>query len=178
MKSVSDQLLAVVNSPAFKCLAIGLVLVSSLNCYSFRGVSIDPNVNTFFVGDFDLSAPNAPITLSQDFAEALRDKIRLETRLSLTDTDPDLEFSGTITAYDVTAMDPQPGEFSGQNRLQIRVRVEYLSNKNEDDKWEETFSFFEDFPADQNLIDVEDTLVNSIFEQLTEDIFNRAFSNW
>jgi hypothetical protein len=159
-------------------LSLMFVLAASLNCYSFRGVSIDPNVNTFYVDDFELATSNAPITLSQDFSEALRDKIRLETRLTLTDTDPDIEFSGAITGYDVTSMDPQPGEFTALNRLQIRIRVEYVSNKKRDDKWQETFSFFEDFPATQNLIDVEESLVNAIFDQITEDIFNRAFSNW
>lgn len=147
-------------------------------CYSFRGISIDPEVNTFFVGDFEITAPNAPITISQDFAEALRDKIRLETRLTLADIDPDIEFTGAIVTYNVTALDPQPGEFTALNRLQIGVRIEYLSNKNKDDKWQQTFSFFEDFPADQNLIDVEENLISLIFDQLTEDIFNRAFSDW
>ncbi|TVR81976.1 MAG: hypothetical protein EA409_05800 [Saprospirales bacterium] len=170
------------NTPYFNyiwwILIFGLFVASITSCYSFKGTSIDPNVNTFFIGDFEITAPNAPITISQDFSEALRDKIRLETRLTLADIDPDIEFTGSIVTYNVTALDPQPGEFTALNRLQIGVRIEYLNNKKKDDKWQQTFSFFEDFPADQNLIDVEENLISIIFDQLTEDIFNRAFSDW
>nr|MBS0036595.1 LptE family protein [Saprospiraceae bacterium] len=159
---------------------IGMLLVIALcnACYSFRGVSISPDVQTFYVDYFELAAPNAPITLNQDFGEAMRDKIRTETRLSLTDTDPDLIFSGSITAYNITALDPVVGERTALNRLQISVRVNYESTVDEDNNWQQTFSFFAEFPADQNLTDIENQLIETIFEQLTEDIFNRAFSNW
>ena len=39
-------------------------------------------------------------------------------------------------------------------------------------------SFFSDFESSQNLADVQDELIEAIFEQITEDIFNRAFSDW
>lgn len=157
---------------------IGVFCALNCGCYSFKGVSIDPNVDTFYVDDFQLSAPNAPITLNSDFSEALRDKIRRETRLGLTEVDPDLEFSGEITSYQVTALDPQPGEFTALNRLTIRVKVNFLSNYNNDNQWEETFSFFADFSSDDILTNVQDDLIKTIFDQITEDVFNRAFSNW
>lgn len=155
-----------------------VMMTSLTSCYSFRGISIDPEVFTFYVDDFELNALNAPVTLDQDFSEALRDKIRRETRLTLSEVDPDLIFSGAIVRYDVTALDPVQGERTALNRLTIGIRVEYESMKNEEDKWQRTFSFFEDFPADQNLADVEIQLIETIFEQITEDVFNAAFSNW
>jgi hypothetical protein len=148
------------------------------SCYSFRGVSISPDVFTFYVDDFELNALNAPVTLDQEFSEALRDKIRRETRLTLTEVDPDLIFGGAIMRYDVTALDPVQGERTALNRLTIGIRIDYESMKEKDDKWQQTFSFFQDFPADQNLADVEVQLIEAIFEQITEDVFNRAFSNW
>lgn len=154
------------------------VILGMVSCYSFRGVSIAPDVNTFYVEDFELTAPNAPVTLDQDFSEAIRDKIRRETRLSLSEVDPDLIFAGAITAYNVTALDPVIGERTALNRLTISIRVNYENTKNKEDKWQQSFSFFEDFQADQNLADVEIQLIETIFEQITEDIFNRAFSNW
>ena len=164
----------------FRFLSVLLLIlaVSFGSCYSFRGVSIAPNVDTFYIDDFEQSAPNAPITLNQDFSEAMRDKIRRETRLSLTDTDPDIVFSGSITGYNITALDPIPGERAALNRLQISVRVNYESMVDKEDKWQETFSFFEEFQADQNLTTIENQLISNIFDQITEDIFNRAFSNW
>ena len=155
-----------------------LLLAGMSSCYSFRGVSISPDVSTFFIDDFELTAPNAPVTLNQDFSEALRDKIRRETRLSLIEVDPDLIFGGSITTYNVTALDPVVGERTALNRLTIGIRVKYESMKDKEDNWQQNFSFFNDFSADQNLADIENQLIETIFEQITEDIFNRAFSNW
>jgi len=158
--------------------AVLLLATGLSSCYSFRGVSIAPDVFTFYVDDFELNALNAPVTLDQDFSEALRDKIRRETRLTLTEVDPDLIFSGAIQTYNITALDPVQGERTALNRLTIGIRVNYESMKDKEDKWQQTFSFFEDFPADQNLADVELQLIETIFEQITEDVFNKAFSNW
>ena len=40
------------------------------------------------------------------------------------------------------------------------------------------FSFFFDFPANQDLSAVESQAIEEILDQLMEDIFNAAFSNW
>ena len=48
----------------------------------------------------------------------------------------------------------------------------------EEDDWSQTFSFFEDFDNDSNLEDVQDELIDNIFEQILQDIFTRAFTNW
>ena len=50
--------------------------------------------------------------------------------------------------------------------------------KNEKNKWTSNFTFFKDFSKDANLIDVRDGLANDIFDQLVEDVYNRAFTNW
>ena len=59
-------------------------------CYTFKGISIDPDINTYFVQTFETSAPNAPPTLALEFTERLKDKIRAETRLQLRNNSPDV----------------------------------------------------------------------------------------
>ena len=46
-----------------------LPLLFLSGCYSFKGISIDPEVKTFFVQNFESIASNAPPTLALDFTE-------------------------------------------------------------------------------------------------------------
>ncbi len=156
-----------------------LILVPWISgCYSLKGYSIDANVETYFVGNFKLTALSAPATINQTFAESLKDKISSESRLKYSDVDPDLEFNGTIQSFNVLSMAPQPGETTSFNRLTIFVSVEYTNHLNPKDQWTKTFSHFADFPPDQNLLQVQDDLIVIIFNQILEDIFNQAFNNW
>lgn len=148
------------------------------NGYSFRGISIPADVTTYYVGQFNNNALNAPPTLAIETSEALKEKIRRESRLILNETEPDVEFQGTIVDFRVTAEAPQPGESSAINRLTIVTAVEYISNKNEDDGFKKNFSFFFDFDANTELASVQTQAIEDILAQLTEDIFNAAFTNW
>lgn len=148
------------------------------NGYSLRGISIPADVSTYYVGQFKTNALNAPPTLAIETAEALKEKIRRESRLVLNDTSPDVEFQGTIVDFRVTAEAPQPGESSAINRLTIVTAIEYISNKNEEDGFKRNFSFFFDFPATTDLTAVQTQAIDDILAQITEDIFNAAFTNW
>jgi len=155
-----------------------LFLVCQPSCYSFKGISIDPSINSFYVTIFDNLTNDSPPTLGQDFTEVLRDKIRNESRLRLKDTDPDIDFTGSISGFRVSSEAPEPGQTTSFNRLTITVTVDYINNRNEDNKWNRQFSFFANFDANQNLLDVQEELINSINDQIVEDIFNFSFTDW
>ncbi|MFK7808291.1 MAG: LPS assembly lipoprotein LptE, partial [Saprospiraceae bacterium] len=102
-----------------------------------------------------------------------------ETRLKFKDIDPDIEFSGAITGYAVTAEAPQEGETTSFSRLTIYIEVEYIDHKGTDtEPKKQKFNFFEDFPTNQNLLSIQDDLIDDIFDDLTEKVFNWAFNNW
>lgn len=157
-----------------------LMLVLSLctGCYSLKGYSIAPEVQTYYVSNFKLTALNAPATITQTFAESLKDKISKESRLKYSDNSPHIEFNGTIQGYNVSSVAPQPNETTAFNRLTINVSVEYINNLDPKDTWTKTFSHFADFPTTVNLLSVQDDLIVIIFNQIQEDIFNQAFNNW
>ena len=165
-----------------KKIVVGAFLLAISGCYSFKGISIDPNVKTFFVQNFSLnpSATNVPPTLAVDFTERLKDKIRTETRLVLQNTEPHVEFSGEIADFRVVPIAPKPGELVALNRLEIRISVGLNNTVIPKDSWpnQRTFSFFAEFPSDRDLLTVQETLVTQITDQLLEDIFNAAFNNW
>lgn len=156
-----------------------IILLSLSGCtLSLNGYSFDTTVKTFYVGNFKLTALNAPATINQTFQEALKDKVSRESRLQYTNLNPDLEFNGTIQSFVVSAVAPKPDEQTSFNRLTIFVAVEYTNHLEAKDTWTKTFSHFADFPTDQNLLQVQDDLITIIFNQILEDIFNQAFNNW
>jgi hypothetical protein len=161
---------------------IGLFLLGSmvfvLGCYRFVGIAIDQNVQTYYVAQFDNRANNVVATLAPDFTEKLKDKIRNESRLLYSDVDPHIEFSGSITRYDVSAEAPQPDEQIAFNKLTISVSVELVNNVIEEESKKFTKNWYAEFPSDQNLLDIQDDLIESITDQLVEDIFTEAFTNW
>lgn len=155
-----------------------LQLVSG--CYSFKGISIDPDVKTFFIQNFENVTSNAPPTLALDFTERLKDKIRSESRLVLNNESPDVEFTGRITGYTVVPVAPKPGEVVSLNQLKISVSIKYINNKNEQKSWpsERTKSHFAEFSNTADLLTVQDELIRQITTQLLDDIFNEAFNDW
>lgn len=149
--------------------------------YKFNGTSFDPEIKTFYIGTFEIQAQNAPPTITQTFEEALKIKIRRESPLKESDLDPDIEFKGKISNFLVTSEAPAAGELIGFNRLTIGLTIEYIDYFHGDKpeyNWTQTFSFFADFGAEENLLDVQDQLIETISAQIVEDIFNKAFTNW
>lgn len=155
-----------------------LVLLTTSGCYSFRGITIPAEANTFYVLELSNRVPTAPADIGQTFSETLKQKLLNQSRLNFSEIDPDLSFKGEVTRFSVTSVAPQPGESTAFNRLDIAVKISYESRLNEEDNWENSFSFYEDFPRDDNLLDLQDQLITNIFRQLVEDIFNKAFTNW
>jgi len=154
------------------------ITIGLQSCYSFKGISIPPDINTFYVENFENRANNAPATIDQTFSEALRTKIRNESRLNLIDQDPDIIFQGTISSFRITSEAPQEGNTVAFNKLTIVVQVEYVNSRNEDENWQRNFSFFEDFDSTADFQSIQDGLIELIFNQITEDIFNASFTNW
>lgn len=155
-----------------------LLAVSCWSCYSFRGISIPPSTEDFYVELFGVEASAAPADMGQDFTRELTDKVRNESRLKLSDIEPDITFQGSVTRFQVSAINPEPNARVGSNRLTIGIRVNYIEREDPDASWEQNFSYFVDFPSDRNLLDLQDQLIMEAYDQITEDIFNKAFTDW
>lgn len=146
--------------------------------YSFTGASIPEDVKTVSVKTFQSYAPLANANLSQTFTEALKDIFISQTNLDLAARDGDLRFEGSITGYNVTSVAIQGNETAALNRLSITVKVKFTNTKDKEQDFETSFTRFSDYESSQNLASVEDELIKDINDQLTQDIFNKAVSNW
>jgi hypothetical protein len=163
-----------------KWLFLALCFYFLQNCYSFKTAGIPPGMTTFYVAEFDNTSSNVVPTLATDFAQKLIDKVRTEGKLSPTEYDPHVEFSGAITGFRVTSVAPEEGQRTAFNRLDISVRIEFKNNLDPDPKksWTQSFSFFQDYESNVNLLDIQEDLIANITDQIVEDVFNRAFSDW
>jgi len=154
--------------------------------YSFTGTTINyEEVQTFSVEKFFNDSGGGPANMEQIFTESLKDYYQRNTQLELVNTNGDLQFMGAITQYSVTPQavvssnDPNLPDRAGQMRLTIRVEVEYLNTANEEDNIKQSFSFFQDYDSrTTTLLDVEDQLVEEIFETIIQDIFTATVANW
>ncbi len=155
-----------------------LTLFLFSSCYSFKTTSISPEVQTFYVLPFDNKALNATPTIAQNFSERLQNKIRSESRLAFTEVDPHVSFSGAVTRFQVSSIAPEEDGTSALNRLEITVNVAFENTVDEKKSYKRDFSFFDDYPKDTNLLNVQDELIDNIFSQIVEDIFNASFNNW
>ena len=72
----------------------------------------------------------------------------------------------------------QANEQAAQNRLTITIRLIYTNNKDITKNFEKDFSRYSDYMSNQSLNDIEDSLIEQITSELSEDIFNKAFVNW
>jgi hypothetical protein len=131
---------------------------------------------------FQNRAFNAPPDIGIQFTESFKEIVLNSTRLNYDEFNPDIEFVGSVQSFNVTSVAPEQQEDGGVgsalNRLSISVEVEYFNKQNEDDTWKQSFSFFQDFESTESLENVQDDLIVTIFDQINQDIFNKAFTNW
>lgn len=148
------------------------------SCLSFKGITIPPDMETFYVENFSDRSNSAIPNLDVDFTIQLRDKIRQNCRLVFSDNAPDVSFEGEITRFEIENVSPTADNQVDYNKLVIKVKVRYYSDDDPEIGFEKVFQHFEQYPATELLVNVQDQLVETIFDQIAEQVFNEAFTNW
>lgn len=168
-------------SAVWGCACIILLAVLLTSCrmtVSLSGGTVDARAKTVVVATFPNNASLVNPSLSQIFTINLQNKIQGMTPLTLVDNNGDYEFEGEITDYSVNPVSIQGNDTPAQNRLTITVKVRFTNKFDENLNFEQTFSRYADYNSSLNLSSVESGLVETIVEELSEDIFNKAFVNW
>jgi hypothetical protein len=160
---------------------VSVLVVFNQSCsISLNGASTQ-GLKTINVGYFENNAPLVINYLSQQFTEALKDRIRSTTSLSIVQGEGDASLTGTITGYSIEPVSIQAtnnnvAPIAGANRLTITVSVVYTNKADKKNNFSQSFPAFADFTGDINA--QQQNLIKTINKQLTEDIFNKAFANW
>jgi hypothetical protein len=109
--------------------------------------------------------------------DKLRQKIVSQTRLRQTNGDnADWEINGTITDYSFSTSGISNQQTS-TNRINVAVHI-ILNDLKAGKTTEYDVSRNFDFPASQTLQQAEGSLLTEMIRGITDDIFNRLFSNW
>lgn len=168
------------NMRGYVGLLLGL-LVMTAGCsvrYSFRDSVIPADVKTVKIGFVENRAAYVNPQLSQKFFDKIQQKIIGGTKLTRTNDDnADYVISSTITRYDATQTVGVSAQQATTNRLTVSLHVILKKNKsNETEEFDVSRSF--DYSANLSLQQAEAQLLDEVVRTLSDDIFNRIFSNW
>lgn len=153
-----------------------LLQFQSCGIYSFTGASTE-GMKTVSVQFFENSAPLVVPGLSQQFTEALKERIRNQSSLSITRDNGDGNFEGRITDYSIRPVAVTGNEIAEATRISITVQVKYVNAVDDENSFEQSFTRFKELPG-SNVQAQEQSAIREINQLLTEDIFNKAFANW
>jgi hypothetical protein len=162
-------------------ISLVFIIISGTGCkvtYSFSGASISPQVKTLSVQYFQNRASLVQPGLSQGLTNALIDKCKAQTSLSIVNGIGDVSFEGEITDYNTRPLTVSANERAAMNRFTISVKVKFTNSVEPSLSFDQSFSRYQDYDSNLNLSDVEKKLVDEIVVLLVEDIFNKAFVNW
>lgn len=155
-----------------------LLTFNSCSVYNFTGATpID--AKTFQVNFFQNNADLIEPGIDREFTLTLQDLIMNQTNLNLVSSNGDLFYEGEIVDYRITPMTATADQQASQNRLTIRVNVRFSNRKKEADDFEKTFEFYYDFAGRELPTgSVLNEAIKTIFERITQDIFNDSLAKW
>jgi hypothetical protein len=152
--------------------------INSCGIYTFSGADTG-NAETFQVNFFNNEAAIVEPGIDRTFTLQLQDFIQNQTSLGLTNAGGDLIYEGEIVEYYIAPMTATSQDTAAQNRLTITVNVRYTNTLNHDKDFEKRFSFYFDYPANQQLTGgTQQEAIDEIFSRITQDIFNESLTNW
>jgi hypothetical protein len=167
-------------------MAILLIILPSCGVgvqYSMTGTSTAAKTIsiTEFYNNTDLGAAN----LGQTFTNQLKNYLIQNSNLAVVAEEGELLMEGEITGFTIAPIaptatnDPNQINNASSTRLTITVVASYTNTLDENMSFKDrSFSFYKDFPNDQNFTDVEEQYTRQIFERIVNDIFNASIANW
>ncbi|HEY4111837.1 LptE family protein [Puia sp.] len=158
---------------------------SSCKIYSFKDVSIPAEVKSIHISYIENRAPLVNPQLAPQLNDALRQKINNQaSRLAQIQTsDADYEVSGWVAGYSYSTSGVSNQQAS-TNRLTVTVHIVFKNHLDPTGKkvapadFETDVTRNFDFSAQTTITDAEPQLMPTIVSNLTDEIFNKLFSNW
>ncbi|HRH60589.1 MAG TPA: LPS assembly lipoprotein LptE [Chitinophagaceae bacterium] len=157
--------------------------LSSCGIYTFKDVTIPPEVKTIKINFLENRASYRNPQLSPRLTDQLQQKIASQTRLTRVNSDDaHYQVSGYISNYAVStsAISSQSSgsrQQTATNRLTVGVHITLLNTlDNKTSEYDVSRDF--EFSASRSFQDAEASLFDDIVKNMTDEIFNRLFSNW
>lgn len=169
---------SVLRIPVFLLFTLSLFLSTSCGVYTFRDVSIDySKIKTIKISLLENKARYVNAQLAPRVTDAFTQKVGNYTKLTRTNNDDaHYQVSGQITNYNVTTA-AIAAQQAATNRLTVGAHIVF---KNTVDNKTQEFDISRDFDfaASLTLQQAEGSLMDEIVKNMSDEIFNRIFSNW
>ena len=168
------------NIKLFVVCCLLLVTFNYATCkYSTKDTSpIPPEITTFRVNYLENKARYVNPTVTPQVTEKLKQKIIGQTRLRQTNNDDaHYDISGYLTDYSVTTSGIS-NQNANTNRLNVSFHLIFKNTLDPTKDSEADVTRNYDFDARKTLPEVESSLLPEVIKNLTDEIFNKIFSNW
>jgi hypothetical protein len=153
--------------------------LSGCHVYSFKDAVIPVDVKTIKIGYFDNTARYVNPQVTQLMTDKLQQKVIGGTRLTRTnDEGADYVINGTVTNYDATQTVGVSAQQASANRLTVTIHVIWRNNVKGGEKKEFDVSRSYDYAASLSMQQAEAKLLDEMVRTLTDDIYNKIFSDW
>lgn len=159
--------------------SVALFLVGCTISYKFNGSNIDyTKTKTISIAEFTNTAELVYAPLTQQFSEKLRDVYTRNTRLQVLKKGGDMHLEGEITEYYLTPMAISADTYASQTKLTVTINVRFTNAKNPEDDFEKKYSAYQTFDSSKMINDVQDDLLKTIIEEITDNIYNETVAKW
>ncbi|MCC6287884.1 MAG: hypothetical protein IT249_08365 [Chitinophagaceae bacterium] len=154
------------------------ISVKATCSYSMKDVSYPPEVKTARVNYIENRARYVNPQLSPQLTDKLKQKIISQTRLAVINTDEaQYDISGTITDFSVNTSGIS-GQTASSNNLNVTVHIIFKNRLDEKKNFETDITRNFPFSASLSFSDAQSRLMDDILKNISDDIFNKIFSNW
>jgi len=154
----------------------GSIFLSS--CYSFKGASLSQDLKTIQINNIRMETAGGPTNLGLTINEKVKEYFQRNTTLKIINQNPDLLLEGTIVGYEMTPQAPTSDDKAGLNRLTMKIQFSLVNRLDETKNFDQEFSFYQDFPQNQTLTQVEKSLIPKLVDQIILDLFNKIAGDW
>ena len=139
---------------------------------------------TISIAEFYNNADLGPANMGQVLTNEIKNYFIQNSNIKVIAEEGQLQLEGEITDFRLTPIAPTASSgddltTASSTRLTITVKATYVNTLDEKMSFKDkTFSFYKDFPNEQNLSDVEEQYSREIFNRIINDIFNASVANW
>lgn len=171
----SGRLLAV-----FFAVLFGTGLLSGCAFYSFSGANIPSHLETIAIPIAQDNTSNPVPRLGANLTDLLTDRFVDRTSLSLTTNDAaaDVVLTARIQRYRNQPTGVSGDERATTNEVTIEVQVRYLDQKEGEELLNRTFSGVASYNPVEAGITGEQQAARNALQNVSDDIFSTATSNW
>lgn len=161
-------------------LAFLSVLLTGCAYYSFSGASIPSHLQSIAIPQVSDNSASPLTTLDDGLTDLLVERFVRQSRLSFAsaETDADAVLNAQIEGYRNEPTSVTGQERATLNRVTITVSVRYYDRVNEEVLMSSSFSGSEEYDPVAEGLDGERRAAASALEDIADDVFTQATSNW